>query len=61
VTRCIIPETVCLEKPQSLIPNQLNVEGFTWKKNINYTKEPKQKMKIEIIGIKIKIQNKIYF
>jgi hypothetical protein len=50
-----------LEKPQSLIPNQLNVEGFTWKKNINYTKGPKQKMKIEIIGIKIKIQNKIYF
>jgi len=34
-----------LKKPQISIPNQLNIEGVTWKNNINYTKGSKTKKK----------------
>jgi len=63
VTRDIRPEALYLEKPRSSIPNQLNVERLTWKKAINYKKkkDPKQKITIKRIKIKIEIQNKFYF
>jgi hypothetical protein len=54
-------EILYLKKLQNLIPNQLNVEGLTWKKTINYTKGSKIKMTFKKIGIKIQIQNKLYF
>ena len=63
MTRDIRPEALYLEKPRSSIPNQLNVERLTWKKAINYKKkkDPKQKITIKRIKIKIEIQNKFYF
>ena len=38
-----ILEAPCLKKPWNSIPKQLNVEILTWKNNINYIKDPKQK------------------
>ena len=56
----IILKTLYLERLRNSILNQLNVDGLTWKKNINYTKGSK-KITFKIMGIKIKIQNKFYF
>jgi hypothetical protein len=57
----IILKTLYLERLRNSILNQLNVNGLTWKKNINYIKGSKKKITFKIIGIKIKIQNKFYF
>jgi hypothetical protein len=45
VTRSIRSETPFLEKPWSSIPNQLDVEGLTWKNYINYIKELEETIK----------------
>ena len=59
MTRGISPDIEKLRNPNL---SQLNVEGLTWKKNINYTNNPKQKkISIKKIRIKIEIQNKFYF
>jgi hypothetical protein len=43
MTQKIRLEVPCLKKPWNSIHNQLNVEILTWKNNINYIKDPKQK------------------
>jgi hypothetical protein len=61
ITRDIRLKTLYLKRLRNSITNQLNVDGLTWKKNINYTKGFKtKKMTFNIIGIKIKIPNKFY-
>jgi hypothetical protein len=61
VIRDIRPKTPYIEKPRNSILNQLNVEGLTYKNNINTTKGSKTKMTVKRIRIKIEIQNKFYF
>jgi hypothetical protein len=55
VTRDIRPEAPYLKKPRISIPDQLNVEGLTWKRPPITKKDPKQKITIKRIEIKIKI------
>jgi len=43
------------------MPNQLKFEGLTWKKISITQNDPKQKITIKKIGIKIEKQNKFYF
>jgi len=57
MTQKIRPEVPCLKKSWNSIHNQLNVEILTWKNNINYIKDPKQK-KIKNKELKYK---KIFF
>jgi hypothetical protein len=49
VTRGIRPEALYLKKPRNLILNQLNIEGLTWKRNINYTKGSQKKIAMKRI------------
>jgi putative cell wall-binding protein len=58
MTQKIRPEVPCLKKPWNSIHNQLNVEILTWKNNINYIKDPKQK---KMKNKRIEIQKKIIF
>jgi len=37
ITRDIRLKTLYLKRLQNSITNQLNVDGLTWKRNINYT------------------------
>jgi hypothetical protein len=57
MTQKIRLEVPCLKKSWNSIHNQLNVEILTWKNNINYIKDPKQK-KIKNKELKYK---KIFF
>jgi len=45
MTRDIRLKTLYLKRLRNSITNQLNVDGLTWKKNINYTKGFKTKKK----------------
>jgi hypothetical protein len=58
MTQKIRPEVPCLKKPWNSIHNQLSVEILTWKNNINYIKDPKQK---KMKNKRIEIQKKIIF
>ena len=54
-------EAPYMEKLWSPIPNQSNIEGWNWKnkKNSIIQKDPKPKLEIKRIRIKIDIKNKL--